>query len=184
MSWLNEVGEVLQRYGGAPAAQGSTDVAADFEKVAAHAPPSSLGSGLAAAFRSPNTPPFSEMISSLFERSNPQQRAGILNQLIAAAGPAASGVVGQLVRQFSGSSGSSQAQGVPSSGQPSITPQQAQQVQPSVLSDLAQHAEKNDPSIVERAGEFYAQHPKLVQGLGAAALALIMSHVSRQQGTA
>jgi hypothetical protein len=44
---------------------------------------------------------------------------------------------------------------------------------------LAEHAEKRDPSVVERAGEFYAQHPTLVQGLGAAALALIIRHVSR-----
>lgn len=180
MSWLNEVGEVLQRYGGPAPTQGPADVAADFEKFAAHAPQSSLGSGLAAAFRSPNTPPFSQMISGLFERSDPQQRAGILNQLIAAAGPSGSGVIGQLVRQLSG--GSSQPQ--TPSGQPTMTPQQAQQVQPAVLNDLASHAEKNDPSIVDRAGEFYAQHPKLVQGLGAAALALIMSHVSQQHARA
>jgi len=40
--------------------------------------------------------------------------------------------------------------------------------------ELAAEAQKNDPCIVERASEFYAQHPQLVQGLGAAALALIM----------
>jgi hypothetical protein len=175
MSWLDEVGDVLQRYGGPPQPQ-QTNVSSDFAKVAAHAPSASLADGLATAFRSPSTPPFSEMISNLFQRSDPQQRAGILNHLIAAAGPTASGIIGKLAGGFSGTAAQTQT----SAGRPTITAQQAQQVQPATVGELASHAEKSDPSIVDRAGEFYAQHPKLVQGLGAAALALIMSHVSKQ----
>ena len=177
MSLLNEVGEVLQRYSGAQQPQPPATISTDFEKVAAHVPSSSLAGGVATAFRSPNTPPFSEMVSSLFQRSDPQQRAGILNHLITAAGPAASGIISKLVRQFSDTTVLAQTP----AGQTNVTPDQAQQVQPATVGELATHAEKNDPSIVERAGEFYAQHPKLVQGLGAAALALIMSHVSQRQ---
>ena len=70
--------------------------------------------------------------------------------------------------------------GAPAGASATVTPQQAQQVPPDAVRELAETARKNDPSIVERASEFYAQHPKLVQGLGAAALALIMSHASRQ----
>jgi len=36
------------------------------------------------------------------------------------------------------------------------------------------------PIYVEQASSFYAQHPQLVQGLGAGALALIMSHMSKR----
>jgi hypothetical protein len=48
------------------------------------------------------------------------------------------------------------------------------------VQQLAEHAERQDPSVVQRAGEFYAQHPDLVKTLGAGALALVMSHLSRK----
>ena len=62
-----------------------------------------------------------------------------------------------------------------------ITPQQAEQLPPDAVQELAKHAQQQDPSIIDRAGSFYAQHPTLVQGLGAGALALIMSRMSNRQ---
>jgi hypothetical protein len=53
-------------------------------------------------------------------------------------------------------------------------------VSPEAVHQLAEQAEKNNPSIVDQASRFYAEHPTLVQGLGAGALALIMSHMSRR----
>src|SRR5262245_7973153 len=89
MSWMNQVTEILKQYtGGSPAAE-SADARADFAKVAEQAPPSAISSGLTEAFRSKDTPPFAEMVSQLFGQSDGGQRAGILNQLVAAAGPAA-----------------------------------------------------------------------------------------------
>ncbi len=35
-------------------------------------------------------------------------------------------------------------------------------------------------SVVDMASQFYAQHPTLIKSLGAGALALIMSHMSRR----
>ncbi|MFL6463085.1 MAG: hypothetical protein ACJ73N_01565, partial [Bryobacteraceae bacterium] len=61
-----------------------------------------------------------------------------------------------------------------------VTPEQAQQVPPEAVHQLAEQAEKNNPSIVDQVSHFYAEHPTLVQGLGAGALALIMSHMSRR----
>jgi hypothetical protein len=100
----------------------------------------------------------------LFSQSNGQQRAGILNQLLGAAGPSLAGALPQLSGLLGGSK--------------QITPEQAQQVPESEVQQLAQHAQNNDPTIIDQASNFYAQHPKLVQGLGAGALALIMSHLS------
>lgn len=169
MGWMNEVSEILQQYrGGSPSPDSSSSVSGDFAKVAEHAPPSAISGGLANAFHSSSTPPFGQMVSELFGNSNGEQRAGILNHLIAAAGPALSG--GLLGRVM----------GTPAGAPAPVTAQQAQQVPSDAVRELAETAQKNDPSIVERASEFYAQHPKLVQGLGAAALALIMSHASRQ----
>jgi hypothetical protein len=108
------------------------------------------------------------MLSNLFSQSNAQQRAGILNQLLGAVGPSlASGGLGASLANLL-------------KGGTQVTPQQAEQVQPEAVQQLAAHAEKNNPSIIDEASNFYAQHPKLVQGLGAGALALIMSHMSKK----
>lgn len=178
MSWIDQVGDVLQRYQGTPSPKPPESVTDDFARVAQHAPPSAVSSGLAEAFRSPNTPPFGHMVSDLFGSSNGEQRAGILNHLITAVGPAAAGgLLGNLAGAFSGAPSGAQTQ----PPQPKVTPEQAQQIQPAAVRELAEQAQQRDPSIVERAGAFYAQHPQLVQGLGAAALALVMSHISQRR---
>ncbi|HXA67004.1 MAG TPA: hypothetical protein VNV82_17735 [Bryobacteraceae bacterium] len=49
------------------------------------------------------------------------------------------------------------------------------------MQQLAEHAEKQNPSIVDQASQFYAQHPTLVKSLGVGVLALVMSHMSNRQ---
>jgi hypothetical protein len=65
-------------------------------------------------------------------------------------------------------------------GTPTVSAEQAKQVSPEAVQQLAEHAENENPSIVDQAGRFYSQHPKLVQALGAGSLALIMSHLSKK----
>lgn len=167
MSWINEVGDLLQQYKGASPSAPPASTESDFATVAKQAPPGVLADGLAAAFRSQSTPPFAQMVAQLFGQSDGEQRAGILNQLMAGAGT--EGLASGLLAHIPGFSGSG-----------AITSAQAQQVSPDTARQLAAQAASRDPSIMERAGEFYAQHPRLVQGLGAAALALVMSHVSQR----
>ncbi|MFL6449373.1 MAG: hypothetical protein ACJ746_17075 [Bryobacteraceae bacterium] len=162
---LNDLLGTLQQYAGGASNEANPE--RDFNHVAQNASQDHLAGGLAGAFRSDATPPFAQMISGLFSKSDGQQRAGILSHLLNAAGPgAAGGLLGGLL----GGQGSGQ-----------ITPEQAQQVPPEAVHDLAQKAEKNNPSIIETASNFYAQHPTLVQSLGAVALASVMSHMSRGQ---
>lgn len=49
---------------------------------------------------------------------------------------------------------------------------------PEAVQVLAQKASQTNPSIVDKASQFYAQHPALVKSIGAGALALLMSHLS------
>jgi hypothetical protein len=158
MSWIEEVGALLGQYKGASASAPPPNVAADFAKVAEKTPTSAISSGLAAAFRSESTPAFGDMISQLFAQSNSTQRAGILNQLIAAAGPTpgSGGALAGLSGLLSGST---------------VAPEQAQQVSADAVRQLADEAHKRNPSVIDKASEFYAQHPTLVKGLGAGALA-------------
>lgn len=169
MAWTDEIGSLLEQYKGSSAANPPGNVQSDFNQVAQTAPASAISSGLRDAFQSNQTPPFGQMVASLFGQSNPEQRAGILNHLLAAAGPAAlsSGVLGSL--------------GGLLGNRTSITPEQAQQVSPETVQHLAEHAQGQDPSIIDKASEFYSQHPTLVQGLGASALALVMSRISQHR---
>jgi hypothetical protein len=164
---LLHIADMLRSYAGVDPSAPPPNTQQDFDQAAQHAPAEHLADGLTSAFQSDQTPPFPQMVSQLFGQSNGQQRAGILSELLKTAGPA---LGGGLLQQFSG---------LLHGG--NITPEQAQQVSPNAVQQLAAHAQQQDPSVVERAGSFYAQHPQLVQALGTGALALIMSHISQRR---
>ena len=58
----------------------------DFSQVATQAPPELLGGGIAQALQG-GSAGFESSIAKLFENSDPQQRTGLLQRLIQAAGP-------------------------------------------------------------------------------------------------
>ena len=153
---------VLEQYANSSNAN-TANAEQDFDQVSQTASQSHVAGGLAEAFRSDQTPPFAHMLATLFSNSDGQQRAGILNRLLSSAGPASgSGLLNNL---FGGAS--------------QVTPDQAQQVPPDAVRQLAEKVQQNNPSIIDEASNFYAQHPTLVKTLGAGSLALIMSHMSR-----
>ncbi len=161
--------DILNKYGGST--QPQADTSAHFDEVARQADPASLGSALSSMFRSNSTPSFGESVGNLFGQSNPEQRAGVLNQIVQALGPAALGAGGGILSKILGNSGSA------STALPTITPAQASQLSPADVTGLAAHAEQQNPSIVDTIGAFYSQHPALVKTLGVAALAVAMGHM-------
>jgi hypothetical protein len=142
------------------------EVHAAYDQVSQSVPQGALADGLTHAFQSDQTPPFEQMLTQLFARSNPDQKAGILNRLMAAAGPAG---LAQLRNVMGGASGAT------------VSPQQAQQVSPETVQTVAQEAARKDPTIMQQAASFYSQHPTLVKSLGVGALALIMSHMNQSK---
>jgi hypothetical protein len=168
---MTSLTDLLQRYSGATPENAPASVNQDFGQVAETVPSEHLASGLSQAFRSDQTPPFENMVANLFGASNGQQKAGILNQLLASVAPGA--LSGGILSEISRYLGAGQSNN-------SISPQQAEQVSPAAVQELAKSANQQDPSIVDRASSFYAQHPTLVQALGAGALAIIMSHMSNR----
>ena len=92
MAILNDI---LNRYLGGNASAGSA--ADDFHAVTQDAPTDVISKGLQAALNSSETPAAGQMISQMFEQSSPEQRAAMLNQLIAALGPSAQGVLGGIL---------------------------------------------------------------------------------------
>ena len=168
MGLLDNLGGLLKQVQSGNVAE--ADVHSAFDQVAGSVPAGTLAGGLTHAFNSDQTPPFAEMVSGLFAQSNPQQKAGLLNQIIAAVGPASAA-------QLATSSGLGGIAGALSGG--NVTPQQAQQVSPDQVQAFAENAAKKSPSVVDMAAGFYAQHPTLVKSIGVAALALVMSKISK-----
>ncbi|MEP6873572.1 MAG: hypothetical protein ABI887_04345 [Burkholderiales bacterium] len=146
---------------------------AHFDEVARSVSPSDLGQGVSAAFRSDQTPPFGTMVGDLFGRSDPQQRAGLLNQILGSLGPAGlAGIGGDLLKRLRGDSSTSAI--------PTVSANQADQLTPDEVRDIATHAEGQDPSIVDKVGDFYAHHPDLVKGIGAMGLALVLGKLAKR----
>ncbi len=175
MDWLNQLGGLLQQYSGAQPAQAPDTVEDDFDQLTQAAPESALADGISAAFRSEQTPPFGQMLGQLFNQSSGTQRAGILNTLISALGPA---FVSQILARAGGGGGLA---GMLGGGQTEVTPEQAEAIPPQVVEEVANEAEKRDPSVVDMVSNVYAKNPTLFKALGAAALTVALAKIADRQ---
>lgn len=143
---------------------GSDTADAHVDQVTQHASSDAIGAGLAAAMRSNQTPPFGDTVGRLFGQSSPVQQAGVLNQILATLGPAAAsmlagGVLGRLLQP----------------GQTQLTPEQASQLSPGQVTEIAAHAEEQHAGVIDEVSRFYAQHSGLVKTLGGAVLAIALA---------
>jgi hypothetical protein len=173
VDWLNQIGGMLQQYTGGATTQAPPTVHDDFDRVTQAAPRSTIADALSAAFRSDRTPSFGQMAGDLFGRSNGQQRAGILNTILASLGPAA-------LSQILGSGGGGSILGkILGNGKREVTPEEAEQIPPDAAARIAEHAEKEDPSIVDRVSDFYADHPTLVKTLGGTVLTVALAKIAQ-----
>jgi hypothetical protein len=175
MGWTDQLGNMLNRYAGTKASDAPDSVHRDFDDVAQGAPSEELAGGLAASFRSDETPPFPKMLGTLFNQGSGHQRAGILSAIIGALGPQA----GEILGQRGGALGQ-----VVGSGQTTVPPEVADQVPPDVVEQMAHKAQERDPSVIDRVSALVASHPGLVKTLGGGALAVALGNIAsrRQQG--
>ncbi len=166
-----DLGNILQQYLGNNAnTQAGRAIDDDFDQVAQNAPRSAMAQGMTDVLRSDQTPPFAQMVSQMFDRSDATQRAGMVNQLLGGMGPGvlsslAGGVLGNLFRG--------------NDAPAAITPEQAATMTPEQVEQIATAAEQQNPSIVDRMGDFYAEHPQLVKAIGGAALAMLLGRVAQ-----
>jgi hypothetical protein len=186
----DEIGNLLQQYSGRAAPTEQTEQ--DFDAVARHAPAEDVQHGLSEAFRSDQTPPFPQMVGHLFNQGDSQQRAGMLNQLLGGMGPSVlgslmgGGMAGGLGGRQGGLGGLGGGLGNILGGllnrndgqAPSITPEQADRLSPDQVSEIAEHAERENPGIVDRMSGFYAEHPTLVKTLGGMALSIALGKIA------
>jgi hypothetical protein len=177
-----DINTILGRYADGGDADGNDD---DFDQVAQQAPPGVMAQGISEAFRSDRTPPFPNMLGQMWSNSDPNTRAGILNQLIAAAGPAilsgalsrGTGMSGGLSGLLAGLLGGQSAQ----TAARQVTPEQASQVPPAAVEELAREAQQQDPDIISRVSNLAAENPALAKGLGAIAMGIALKHLAGQK---
>ena len=135
-----------------------------FDQVAQNASHEDLSAGVAAAMRSDQTPSFGSMVGQLFGQSSSTQQAGVLNQILASLGPAAlsgaaGGALGRMLQP----------------GQTQVTADQASQLSPAQVTEIAAHAEQQQPGVIDQVSQFYAQHAGLVKVLGGTALMVALA---------
>ena len=147
------------------------NVAGDFHEVAREAAPDEVSEGLAEAFRSDATPPFERMVRQLYERSDPHQREGLLNEILGSFGGMGGGLAGNVL----GGALRNAVRG------DRIPAEQTRNIPASDVEAAAAQAARDNPSIIERVSRFYAEHPALVQTLGNAALSIAMSQMARRR---
>ena len=168
MAWIDSISDIVSKYTGSSSgvASAPADPHQDYCNIARRAPQPVVADALAQTFRSDQTASFPEMVSSLFQGSNPAQQAGLLNQLMGAIGPAALSRTPWL-RSVAGTS----------NGAPSIAPEAAAKVNGEQVQQLAEHAQRANPTVIDQVSGFYAQHPVVVKALGGAAISLAIRHM-------
>ena len=166
MDLTGMLGSLLQNYtgGGAPADHETTHQ--HFDGVAKAVDRSSLASAFGSMMRSSETPAFGQIAGQLFGSGSGDQKASMLNALMAGAGP---GLLSQL---------SALVPGLASSG--SISAAQAQAIPADAVTQIAAQAEKHDPSIVDRMSSVYAEHPTLVKALGTGAMIVALREIAKR----
>jgi hypothetical protein len=159
MGLFDELKGLAAQYtgGGVPAG----DPSEHFDQLSKSVDKPTLAQGIAAAMRSDQTPPFAHLASQLFSNGSGDQKASMLNTILAAA-PQLSSLIPGLA------------------GGGTVTPQQATAIPPDAVQDLAHQAEQHDPSVIDKLSSVYANHPTLVKTLGTAAMVIAIRKVAEK----
>lgn len=198
----SDFGRILDQYSDPSVQANQPQVEQDFDQISQNADPDMLEQGLSHAFRSDQTPPFGNMVGQMFGQADSGQRAGMLNQLIGALGPA---VLGSILGGRAGGMGGMGGSGMGAGGLgglggllggllggggggnagmqqvPQLSPQDAERLSPEEVQELAARAEQENPGIVDQMSRYYAQNPQLFKALGGAALAIALGQIAQRR---
>jgi len=146
---LDMAGGLLQQYlSTAASGQPNPAAAQHFDQVAQQASPDLLGKGLAAAFRSDQTPDFAQMAAAMFAQATPEQKQALLEKLQSVLGPGGA------------------ALGT------------AANTSPAAVQSALEQARAANPSIIDKVSAFYGEHPTLIKTLGSAALTIALAKMA------
>lgn len=157
MSFLNQIGGLLNQYLSGSGATNREEAHGHYDQIAQAVPGDILGSVIGPALGSLGAQQVQERIQNSAAEMNPEQRAGFLQTLLG--GYRSSGVdLSSLLSQL---------------GIRSSVADNPSQASPQDVAKLAAHAHQTNPDIFNRAMSFYGDHPRLVKVLGAVAITAI-----------
>ena len=161
MGLLDDVKGMLAQYAAGTPPAG--DASAHFDQIAQSVDRNTLAKGIAAAMHSTDTPPFAQMVSSLFANGNADQKMAMLDTLLSSVPPEQRARLSALIPGLgSVSSGTASPNALP----------------PSAVQSLAEKVEQHDAGIIEKMSELYAAHPTLVKTLGSVAMMIAMRKIA------
>jgi len=169
MSFMDQIGGLVGKYTGGQGGN-HADAENDFDQVAQNAPRDMLSGGIANALRSDETPGIGQIVSQVFGRASGDQKAGILNAIMSAAGPA-------IVKQVLDQVGLGNLAGMFGGGR--VSPREAEQVPPDAAGQIAERAQQENPNVVDHLSGFLSGNPGLMKSLGGGALGAVMSRMGR-----
>jgi len=102
-----------------PSGQAAPDAEAHFDQVAQHASQEDLSHGISDALRSDQMLPLGQMVGDIYAKANPQQQAGMLNQLLGSLNPGALSSLGGVLGGLVGGAGGGHVQ---------VSPQQVSEI--------------------------------------------------------
>lgn len=155
--------KVLNRYANARRDRPPTGVEHDFDTVVKQVPPADFEDGLAEAFRADETPPFEEMVAELYGRSDPETRAGLLDNIL----PNLGGGLAEKLRNMTAGG--------------RVAPNRTTELDPQQVQEMAREARASNPNILERVSQFYAKHPDLVRNLGGIAMGIALNRMASRR---
>ena len=159
------LGSLLQQYaGGANANPAAADQ--HFDQATQGMDHSSLASAISGMMKSSETPAFGQIAGQIFQNGNPDQKASMLNTMLAGAAPMVLSQLSNLIPGFGAGS--------------TVSTAQAQAIPPEVVTTMAAQAEQHDPSIVDKMSSIYAAHPTLVKTLGTGAMIVALREIAKK----
>lgn len=161
MSFLDEIGDVLNRYQEGTGASSREEAHAHYDQIADKVPQSVLASTIGPALGTLESPEVERRVSRSAAQMTPQQRGGLLGSLIGAL-PAAGGLSGLLSRI----------------GVPPTLAQNPEAASPEDVGRVAAYTKDNHSEVFNRAMGFYAEHPTLVKVMGTLAVAAIAKRLA------
>jgi hypothetical protein len=159
MSFLDQLGPLLQQYTGGRAASTEAEAHTHYDQITAAVPPHELAPVIGPALTRLSPEDLRERVSASATQMSASQRGSLVQTIIAGLGPNVASVLSSL----------------------GLDPGLAQHPADATGADagaLAAHVQQARPDIFNQAMGMFAQHPALVKMLGAVAIAKIAQQLS------
>ena len=161
MSFLDQLGPLLQQYAGGQAAATDAEAHAHYDQITAAIPPHELAPAIGPALTTLSPQDLRERVAASAAQMSAPQRATLVQTMLSGLGPNVANILATLGLNPALIDDPAQATGADAGA-------------------IAAHVQQERPEIFNKAMAVYAQHPMLVKMLGAVAIAKIAQQLTQR----